>query len=100
MRSLTPVVTTYSWEKRPRVVLRNTLDEAEQYLKADFENERRIDIEENGFIPGENYEAKQEDADYAYIKIFRANGDIDITEWSIGEDTDVPEPPESAESEA
>lgn len=73
------VVCTYSFDDCA-VYLFDTLEEATAYLKELYEEEVRIDIEENGW---EVTSMIEDDCRYAKIVDHFADGD-DITEYQIG----------------
>lgn len=77
---LIPVVTTYSFDRETPVKLFESDKEAEEYLRKMYEEELRIDREENGY----DTEGMIED-DGSYAKIINHFPDRDdITEFRIG----------------
>ena len=77
---LIPVVTTYSFDRETPVKLFESDKEAEEYLRKMYEEELRIDREENGY----DTEGMIED-DGSYAKIINHFPDHDdITEFRIG----------------
>ena len=78
-----PIVVTYSWKDMPTVFLCDNDDEAVETLRKLWEEEKRIEIEEN---EREDYMEADISSDgyYAYIKIFFTDC-TDTTEWYIGD---------------
>lgn len=80
-----PVVVTYSFDEEASVYLCTSDEEAENTLWNDFQEELRIEREENEHIEGEDMTVVVTDSHrYASITIERANGTKDVTEWHIG----------------
>lgn len=78
-----PVVITYSFDVATPVLLFSSEDDAIKYIEKDFENEKRISVEENGYEidEDETYFNKQEG--YAKLTI-AGKAEEDVTEWRIG----------------
>lgn len=77
------VVFSYSFDDDVSIYLKGTLDEAKRFLKESYEEELRIDVEENGW----NSEGFiDENGMYAEIKSYFDDGDnfCDITRFEIG----------------
>lgn len=77
------VVFSYSFDDDVSIYLKSTLDEAKRFLKESYEEELRIDVEENGW----NSEGFiDENRMYAEIKSYFDDGDnfCDITRFEIG----------------
>lgn len=80
-----PVVVTYSFDEEASVYLCTSDEEAEDTLWNDFQEELRIEREENERIEGEDMTVVVADSHrYASITIERADGTEDVTEWRIG----------------
>lgn len=80
-----PVVVTYSFDEEASVYLCTSDEEAEDTLWNDFQEELRIEREENERIEGEDMTVVVADSHrYASITIERADGTKDVTEWRIG----------------
>lgn len=74
------VIFTYSFDSEVVVYLFDTLDEAKKFLKESFEEEVRIDTEENGWDC-----TSYIDEDGCYARIFNQFSDrIDKTTFRIG----------------
>lgn len=79
-----PLVTHYSFDSDTPVSLFDTEEEALKELKTQFEEELRIQIEENGHVQGEDLEAIiSSDGAWASITIYY-DDQKDVIEWSIG----------------
>ncbi len=75
--------TTYSFDNDSPAWIFNSKEEAITELKKQFEEEVRIDTEENGHIPGENYETEYDD-DWTFAQItISFENEKDITIWRI-----------------
>ena len=74
------VIFTYSFDDETVVYLFENEESAKQFLKEAYEEELRIDTDENGW---ESYGDIQEDGWYAVIHT-RFNDHIDKTEFRIG----------------
>ncbi len=82
-RKVNALVTTYSWGDTPCVRLFESNDEATTTLEKDFQNEVRIDMEENGYVEGDYYATRKEaDSSYAHIAIER-DYETDFTRWFV-----------------
>ncbi len=88
---MVPLVVRYSYDTDTPVWLFNTLQEAVDELKKQYEEEIRIETEENGNVLDKDMEVEIDpDGTYAKIVMLR---DIskhypaysDVTEWFIGE---------------
>ena len=85
---MVPVVVTYSWGEAPVVFLCDDDDEAEKLLRKLWEEEKRIDVEENEW--GDLMDAAiSSDGRYAYISL-AFKDETDITKWQIGWITEKP----------
>ena len=85
MKNKVPVVVRYSFDTDTPVWLFDSEEEALAFLKKDFENECRIDTEENGRVIGEDMETCiNEDEGYAKITHIIDGDHNDVTEWFIG----------------
>ena len=85
MKNKVPVVVRYSFDTDTPVWLFDSEEEALAFLKKDFENECRIDTEENGHVIGEDMETCiNEDEGYAKITHIIDGDHNDVTEWFIG----------------
>lgn len=77
------VIATYSWGEAPDVFECDSQNEAESLLIFLYNNEHRIEVEENLHRPGEDMKAGiSTDIGYAFIKINTNNG-VDTTLWYI-----------------
>ncbi len=77
------VVFSYSFDGDVSIYLKSTLEDAKEFLNESYEEELRIDIEENGW----NSEGFiDENGMYAEIKTYFDDGDdvCDITRFQIG----------------
>jgi hypothetical protein len=80
-----PVVVTYSFDEEASVYLCTSDEEAEDTLWNDFQEELRIESEENKRIEGEDMTVVVTDSHrYASITIERADDTKDVTKWHIG----------------
>lgn len=80
------LTTTYSFDLTVETRIYDSLDSAKAKLAADFEEEIRIDTEENGHVFGEDYSIVQdEDGMSASIHIGQDGAEIDSTYWHIQE---------------
>ena len=76
------VIFTYSFDSEIAVYLFETFEEAKEFLKTNFELEKKIDIEENGWEDISDFEISE---DGGYAKIINHFPDRDdITEYHIG----------------
>jgi len=74
------VIFTYSFDNEVVVYLFDTFEEAQEFLKGSYEEEMRIDIEENGWDCHGYIEE-----DYSYARIFnRFEDSTDVTTFRIG----------------
>lgn len=84
------VITTYSFDPEVRVVTAPNLAQAQQFMLRDFNNEKRIDVEENGF----------EISDKTWFSTMAASlatvypSDIGYTQWNIVKITPLYNPEE------
>ena len=79
-----PLVTHYSFDSEVPVFLFDTEEEALKELKQQFDEELRIQTEENGHVQGANLETDiSPDGRWASITIYYDN-QKDVIEWSIG----------------
>ena len=79
---MVPVVVTYSWGEAPVVFLCDDDDSAEKQLRKLWEEEKRIDTEENDW--GDMMDAAiSSDGRYAYISLVFED-ETDVTKWHIG----------------
>ena len=78
------VVFSYSFDDDVSIYLKGTLDEAKRFLKESYEEELRIDVEENGW-DSEGF--IDENGMYAEIKTYFDDGDnsCDTTRFQIGQ---------------
>ena len=81
-----PVVVHYSFDSEVPVTFCDSFEAAQEYLKKDYEEEVRIQIEENGHVMNEDvWASHSDDWTYASIRIDTGNGEEpDLMEWSIG----------------
>ena len=81
MKNKVPVIVRYSFDTDTPVWLFDSEEEALNFLKKDFENECRIDTEENGHVIGEDMETYiNEDEGYAKITNIIDKDHKDVTE--------------------
>ena len=82
-----PLVTHYSFDAEVPVWLFDTEDEAIAELRRQFEEEKRIELEENGRVEGKDVFFKiSDDGTYASIThIIGGNEPDDVTEWTVGD---------------
>ena len=74
------VIFTYSFDNDVAVYLFDTFEEAQEFLKGSYEEEMRIDIEENGWDTNGYIEE-----DCSYARIFnRFTDHTDVTTFRIG----------------
>ena len=79
------VVVSYSFDGERPLWIFDTEQEAIECIRKQFEEEKRIDIEENEHVLGEDYRCYiEEDGSYARIEIDFENS-VDVTEWTIGD---------------
>ena len=85
-RRLYPLVTHYSFDAEVPVWLFDTEEEAIAELRRQFEEEKRIELEENERTEGEDIFFKiSDDGTYASIThIIGDNEPDDVTEWTLG----------------
>ena len=84
MNKYIPLVTHYSFDSDVPVQLFDNQQEACAELKKQFEEELRIQIEEQEHVEGEDLGVKKsDDRTYASISIDFENTN-DVIEWSIG----------------
>jgi len=85
-RDLYPLVVHYSFDSEVPVWLFDTEEEAVAELRRQFEEEKRIELEENEKIEGENVFFKiSDDGTYAaIIRVVVGNEPNDVTEWTVG----------------
>lgn len=80
-----PLVTTYSFDQDTPVFLFDSQEEAAAELKRQFNEELRIQTEENGHVEGTDLEIKfSDDKLYASITIYY-DDQKDVIEWSVGD---------------
>ncbi len=80
-----PLVTTYSFDQDTPVFFYDTQEEAAAELKRQFNEELRIQTEENGHVEGADLETKvSDDWFYASITIYY-DDQKDVIEWSVGD---------------
>lgn len=77
-----PVVTTYSFDPEVTVVLCGSQEEAEKYLETAYEEEMRIESEENGLDPEGELDLESGSAKITVLS--RITGEPDIMEIRIG----------------
>ena len=78
------LVTHYSFDSETPVWLFDTVEEAAEELKRQFEEEVRIETEENGHVIDEDMEIDvTDDWRWASITMYW-DENKDVTEWSIG----------------
>lgn len=78
------LVMHYSFDHETSIWLFNSPEKASTELKKQFEEEVRIETEENGHVIGEDMEINtSEDWKWASITIYW-DENKDVTEWSIG----------------
>ena len=78
------LVTHYSFDSETPVWLFDTVEEAAEELKRQFEEEVRIETEENGHVIGEDMEIDVA-GDYRWATITMYwDENKDVTEWSVG----------------
>ena len=86
-----PLVVWYNFDSEVPVYLFDTEDEARAELKRQFEEELRIQTEENGHVLGQDLKVITEPFySFASITIERYGGDKDVIEWSIGTIKPIP----------
>ena len=79
-----PLVTHYSFDSEVPVFIFDTEEEALKELKAQFDEELRIQTEENEHVQGEDLEVDvSPDGRWASITIYY-DDQKDVVEWSIG----------------
>lgn len=83
---LFPVTVHYSFDSEVPVYLFSSYEEATSFIKKDYEEERRIQIEENGHVEGCDFRSNiSEDLSYAQMFINSKTGEEpDVIEWTIG----------------
>lgn len=81
------VVVSYSFDPEKPLFIFDTEEDALDHIEKDFENEKRIEIEESGRILGEDLKCYfNRDEGYARMEITsRRTGEVDVTEWAIGD---------------
>lgn len=79
-KELVIVTVTYSFDAEVVALVFDSYEKASAYIKEDFENEKRIDIEENGYEIDEDSTYCCEDM--AVLSTIYSNG-IDTTTWTI-----------------
>lgn len=80
-----PLVVTYSFDTQVNVYLLNTEEELKQKIAQQLAEEVRINIEEREME--EDVDFKQfvdSTGTYAKLEEYYNNGEVDVTEWSIG----------------
>ena len=81
-----PLVARRSFDNEAPVWLFETEQEARDELKRQFEEEIRIETEENGFVLGRNITAEIDPIHtYAKVVIHHYADDDDIYEWLLGD---------------
>ncbi len=76
----------YSYCDSVRVELFESFEDAKEFFRADFDEEVRIDTEENGHVFGEDYEAYfDEDGLTAYANIGPEGACYNSTVWTLEE---------------
>ena len=84
MDKIIPLVIHYSFDSEVPVRLFKAEEDALKALRADWEEEIRIQTEENGHVVGADMETDiSEDRRWASITIYY-DGEKDVTEWAIG----------------
>lgn len=85
-RNLYPLVTHYSFDAEVPVWLFDTEEEAIAELRRQFEEEKRIELEENERIEGKDIFFKiSDDGTYASIThVISGDEPDDVTEWAVG----------------
>lgn len=84
-RNLVIVTITYSFDTGVEAVVFDNYEKACEYIKKDFESEKKIDIDENGWeIDEELSYCKEDTAVLATIY----NEKTEITTWTIARVTD------------
>lgn len=86
-RTLYPLVTHYSFDSEVPVWLFDTEEEAVAELRRQFEEEKRIELEENERTEGKDIFFKiSDDGTYASIThVIGGNEPDDVTEWTVGD---------------
>jgi hypothetical protein len=80
------LVTHYSFDETTPVWLFTSEDKAKTELKSQFDEEIRIEIEENKRSYGSDLETFIDPSGiYAYVKVKYADGDEGLTEWSVSQ---------------
>ncbi len=81
-----PVTVHYSFDSEVPVYLFSSYEEATSFIKKDYEEERRIQIEENGHVEDCDFRSNiSEDLSYAQMFINPKTGEEpDVIEWTIG----------------
>lgn len=80
------VVVSYSFDGERPVWFFDTEEEAIAEICKQFEEEKRIQVEENGHVPGVDIICHiDESGDYAKIVIYFENDVADVMEWTIGD---------------
>ena len=78
------VVVSYSFDVEKPLWIFDTEEEAINCIRKQFEEEKIIDIEENGHVLNEDYRCFiNDDGDYARIEI-DFKDEVNVTEWTIG----------------
>ena len=79
------VVVSYSFDTEKPVWIFDTEQEAITCIKKQFEEEKRIEIEENERELGTDFNCFiDEDGYYARIEVYFGD-EVDVTEWTIGD---------------
>jgi hypothetical protein len=77
----------YSFDSEMPVWLFDTKEEAKAELKRQFEEEKRIELDENGNVEDENvvFKMSDDEAWASIINISDGNDSDDVTEWNVSE---------------
>lgn len=90
IKNKVPVIVRYSFDTDTPVWLFDSEEEALNFLKKDFENECRIDTEEDGHVIGKDMETYiDENKGYAKITHTTDYDHEDVTEWFVGRIADT-----------
>lgn len=81
-KDVTAVVIAYSFDPEVAVVLCRDYREACRYIRRDFDNERRIDVEENGWEIDETV-TKCEDGFAVLGTIYPSQSETQTVTWQI-----------------
>ena len=79
-KELVIVTVTYSFDSEVAAIVFDNYEQARAYIKEDFENEKRIDVEENGYLIDEELTYCNDNMAMLATVI---NGRTDTTIWTI-----------------